>query len=260
MTQGVQRALETDPLQRHTVLACGLGHHPAGEVVRDQQCEQLAMVRTGNRVTSFVYDVRGMLQRIDTPNPAGGTFQQTFAYSFRGDLESYTDQRGVVVASTYNARRQKTSSTGPGDGSDYASATKKLVYDNNGKIEYMVDALGRATRSTYSPTAKLLTVQAGLIETGPGSFDASQAITTITNSYDSREWLLSITGPISGQITQITYDAAGRPLTITDAESRTVTRGYDANGQHTATTDYVTAVTSRTVQNTFDASASLRGI
>ena len=211
----------------------------------------------GNRVTTFSYDTKGLLKQIDTPNPAGGVFSEYYTFNFLGDLQTFTDKRGTAVNYTYNKRRQKISDTGPGDGytgnPDYSSAVTKYVYSNEGDLQYLVDPLGHTVKNTWSATGKLLSTQAGLQETAPNIYDTTNAITTVTNNYDVRDWLQNSVGPVNNQTTAFAYYNSGRVMTVTDPNSYATTFTYDANGRQTAVSDLPDGVTSRVVSQTYNA-------
>ena len=208
----------------------------------------------GNQVATYTYDTTyGLPLGVDTPNPAGGTFHQSFVYSPRGDLTSATDARSFVTSYTYNQNRQKLTVTGPGDSPDYTTAGATYGYDNCGNPFSASDPLGHATQSQHSSTGKILSITVGLLQTGTGTFTSAQAYTNLTNVYDTRDWLVSSTGSIGGQTATTTYDNSGAVKTVTDAAGRTVAFGYDGDGHLTTTSDLADANTSRTITNTYNA-------
>ncbi|MEM1223526.1 MAG: polymorphic toxin type 10 domain-containing protein [Verrucomicrobiota bacterium] len=170
-----------------------------------------------DNVTTYFYDSFGNVSRIDYPD---ATFE-TFVYNLRGDLTSQTDQRSNTTSFTYNNRRQPLITTFPD------SSTQIRAYDSCGNLVSMTDNRGNATTYTYSPTLKRL----------DSTFPAVAAgIATITNEYDSRNWLETTTDPFNEE-TEYTYDAAGRPVIVTDPLNRSTTSTFDTNGRLASVTN-----------------------
>ena len=211
----------------------------------------------GNRTATCYYDSYGLLKELDTPNPAGGVFSELYTFNFLGDLQSFTDKNGNAFGFQYNKRRQKISDTGPGDGytgnPDYTSAITQYVYSNEGDLQYLVDPLGHTIKNIWSATGKLISTQAGLQQTAPNTYDATNAITTVTNNYDVSDWLTSSVGPVNSQALDFTYYNSGRVLSLTDPNSYVTTFSYDANGQPVTATDSPDGSTSRSVSQTYNA-------
>lgn len=230
-------------------------YQPTGDPAAGKPAIVTMVSGEGNRVTTFVYDGRGLPARIDTPKQGGGVEQEFFTYGILGDLDSRTDRRGFVTTFTYNARRQPLTATGPGDAPDYASAVTRNFYDNSGNLTLQVDPTGRATRTSYSATGKVTGVESGIYNgnaTSPGLV-AGEVITVATNSYDRRDWLDYSDGPLAGQRTDMTLDEAGRTERVVDPLGRFVDTAYNADSQLASTTDQLTATTTRTTGQQYDA-------
>lgn len=170
---------------------------------------------TGNRTTSYAYDVKGMPQTVTYPD----TKTATTVYSARGDLLSQTDRRGKTTTATYNNRREVLTTTEPGN------LVTTRTYDDSANLATVVDPMSRVFRFTYSATGKKLTQTS--------AYGTPEAETT-TFVYNVSDWLDYTFDP-RGDITELGHDAAGRITSITDPLNRTVTYAYDANGQRTST-------------------------
>jgi RHS repeat-associated protein len=170
---------------------------------------------TGNRTTTFLYDVRGM--------PRKTTYHdakfEDFVYSVRGNLDSQTDRRGNTTSFLYNNRRQLTLTTQPG-----ARITER-EYDDSENLLSVTDPIKNVTRYTYSPTGKTKTETVAY-----GTVNAA----TTTHFYDVRDWKDYTLDP-RNQKTDFGYDAAGRVTSIKDPLLHETTFQYDANGKRTLT-------------------------
>ena len=164
-----------------------------------------------SHITTYSYDSNGYRNRIDYPD----TTFETLTFNARGDLLSRTDRRGNTTSFTYNGRRQLLVTTFPD------TSTRANVYDSCGNLISETDNEGNTVSFTYSPTKKQL------VTTLPTS---AAGTATITNLYDTRDWMESTTDPLTHQ-TSFTYDAAGRTVTATDPLSRDFSQTFDANGR-----------------------------
>jgi RHS repeat-associated protein len=166
---------------------------------------------TGNRTTTYAYDVRGMPQTVTYPD----TLTSQSVYTVRGDLESVTDRRNNTTAFLYNKRRQLTYTTQPGN------RVTERRYDDSANLERIIDPENHVTRYTYSATGKLLTETIAY-----GTTDAE----TTTHVYDERDWRDYTLDP-RNQKTDFGYDAAGHMTSVKNPLLHETTFEYDANGQ-----------------------------
>lgn len=205
----------------------------------------------GDRVSTFYYDAKGLAERVDTPKRGGGVEQTSFVYDFRGNLTSRTNARGFASVYTYNARGQLLTHTGPGDSPDYTTAVSRVFYDDSGYPMLQVDPIGRAKRTTVSASGKITSVQTGLFNgnlTNPGLV-AGDIITVETNTYDNRDWIDFVDGPLAGQRTDYTLDDAARVERVTDALGRYLDSTFNPDGQPAGTARKLDAtITSSTGQ------------
>jgi RHS repeat-associated protein len=161
-------------------------------------------------ITSFLYDGYGQMIRTILPD-LSVMEQSTTA---RGDVSWVTDARGIRTDFTYNARRERTSTSQGG-------RVTQTAYDANRMPWRTTNPRNFASSSTYSATEKPLVV------TGP---DGAKLATT----YDSRDLLKSTVGPM-GETASVAYDPLSRPQITTDPLGRAVTQSYDSDGMPTLT-------------------------
>jgi RHS repeat-associated protein len=161
-------------------------------------------------ITSFLYDGYGQMIRTTLPD-LSVMEQSTTA---RGDVSWVTDARGIRTDFTYNARRERTSTSQGG-------RVTQTAYDANRMPWRTTNPRNFASSSTYSATEKPLVV------TGP---DGAKLATT----YDSRDLLKSTVGPM-GETASVAYDPLSRPQITTDPLGRAVTQSYDSDGMPTLT-------------------------
>jgi len=153
---------------------------------------------------SYTYDTLG---RMVTDTDANS---QTTSYTYdqNGNRLSATDPLGRVTSYSYDALDRLVSVTNP------LSGVTSYVYDPLDHLVTVTDPLGHSTSYTYNGLDQLLSQSSP--DTGSTSFtygDGANVVTQRTNA--------------ASQNTQITYDALNRPSTITYADGRVVTYGYD---------------------------------
>jgi RHS repeat-associated protein len=168
--------------------------------------------------TTYGYDSYGQLNSIVYPSGLGS---ESFVNTSMGDVTSHTDGRGSITSFQYNLRRQLTNTVVA------STLTNSASFDAIGNPQSATDPRGFTTTSFWSPTSHLL----GRV------FPATlQGTPTVTNFYDSRDWLLRT---VNNQLSTISYsnDLAGRLISATDPVQRTTTFGFDADGRKTSTTN-----------------------
>lgn len=155
-------------------------------------------------VAETFYDFAG--RAIGVEGPTGAT--TTMSYNERGWLESTSTQvreiTGIQPAMT---------------------STVTNTYSGQGFLTSTTDSEGVVTTSTFNAWGQVLTTTLG---TGLDALDPTVHV------YDGVGRLRQTTAP-SGEATRTDYDLAGRATTITDLDDtgatiRTVTQGFDANG------------------------------
>jgi RHS repeat-associated protein len=175
---------------------------------------QTEVSTTGNRVTTYTYDSRGMPATVSYPD---GT-SESFVYNERGDMTSHTDRRNHTTTYQYNNRRQLTHTISPDTG------TTINAYDDNGRLLSVTDPEENVTRYTYSAQGKLLT------ETT--AYGTPEAATT-THEYDECDRLVRTIDPLL-RVTEYAYDGAGRLTSVTDPLERETIFTYDGDGNRTS--------------------------
>jgi RHS repeat-associated protein len=210
-------------------------------------------------ITRRTYDAgSNMLSETD---PLGRTTY--FTYDERGDMLTQTDPLGNVSYHTYQAFTYGTSLTAKFNFQSSLPFTRETTFtdalgntttsqfDFSGSLTGYVDALGYTTSFAYdaSGNATSLTDGAGdaisLDYDGAGRVtrrvDASGHETTFTYDEDGNELTrtTTLTTPAGARalVTSTTYDADGRPISVTDAEGNITRTEYDAAGQKSAEID-----------------------
>lgn len=154
---------------------------------------------SGNR-TDLAYDPAGRLIRIDRP---GGTTLRK-SYWPDGRLKTETDGKGNDTSYAYNERNQLSTVTNP---------------------------LGKVAKSTYDAAGNLTS------QSGYGG-DCDFYVTCAFYTYDEADQLKSVdyTSGSTGSVSNLTYDADGHRLTMTDATG-TSTQTWDSLGRLTSSKD-----------------------
>ncbi|QSZ27579.1 RHS repeat protein [Aceticella autotrophica] len=168
----------------------------------DQNYNMLSLKNELGLTTIFDYDASGNL--IKVTDSAGKVSK--YIYDTYGNLTGVTDPAGNTTKMTYDDRNNLTSVEN--------TAGKKIIYtyDANNNPISITDPFGNITSLTYDTNGMLQTVKK------PGS-----GIYTIAYQNGLVKML---TDPVGNTITY-GYDAAGRPIKITDAAGKAVNIAYD---------------------------------
>jgi RHS repeat-associated protein len=114
------------------------------------------------------------------------------------------------------------------------SQITQMTYNSKGNVTSRIDPLGRQTDYTYATNGiDLLTVE----QVRSGGTDVVQAYTDYTAHLPG-----TITDA-AGQDTEMTYNGARQPLTVTNAKNETTTYAYDSNGYLETVTGPVSGAT-----------------
>ncbi|MFB7469853.1 LamG-like jellyroll fold domain-containing protein [Kitasatospora sp. NPDC056184] len=157
-------------------------------------------------------------------SPSGAT--TAYAYRSNGDLASTTAPSGLRVAYTYDAMGRQNSETQYSDAQPDGTVTS-FVHDSLSRV---IAETGARTSDAVSGAGHALRVTR--------TFDEDGRPLAVTASDDL--------GNDQARSTSTAYDAAGRPLTTTDAEGGVTRYGYDALGRTTSVTDPLGQVTRTT--------------
>ncbi len=178
-----------------------------GEVLTQQQ--------SGRGTVTYTYNPDRTVATVQ--NAIGGT--TTFGYDDRGNKVSQTDPAGGVTMWGYDLANQMTSMTLPQVTGQPLAATT-YAYDPNGRLATVTDPTGRVTTNTWNQAGDLLSDSFA----GGGAAAVSHAYT-----YDNAGRRLTATG--TDGTSGWTYDAAGRPTSITEPGSRISSYTYDTAGR-----------------------------
>jgi RHS repeat-associated protein len=174
--------------------------------------------------TTYGYDSWGQLSTVAHPGTLGS---EGVLNSSLGDVLSRTNGRGFVASFQYNARRELTNTIAP------TNLTSKVAYDAVGNVLATTDARGFTSSNIWSATRKLLATWLPI---------TPQGIPSVTNIYDTRDWLSRSIDPLQ-QATIYTNDAAQRLIGVTDPLLRTTKFSYDDVGRQTGATNAAQEVT-----------------
>jgi len=163
-----------------------------------------------NNVTSFTYNTKGDLTKVDAPAPLGDT---TYTYDALGRPATVTDGGGVVTTYTYDAHDRVTVVDTPGEHVTYeydADGNQAERTDTAGTVGVEYDDLGREWRRTL----------AGGDQT--------------TLRYDAAGNVIRYDDPMGRVLYD--YDTVNNLTKVTDPLDAETTFSYNANGERTTTT------------------------
>jgi RHS repeat-associated protein len=179
---------------------------------------------TGQRVT-FERDPQGRITAVI--DPMGGKIQ--YQYDPNGDLVAVTDRDGNTTQFIYGSSRSHylTQVIDP-----LGRTGVRTEYDDQGRLNKMIDAAGNPVQLSYDPTHSLETVTDAL--GNPTTYEYDDLGNVVTE-IDAK-----------GGITRRTYDANNNMLTETDPLGNTTSYTYDGNGNILTETDPLGHVTRST--------------
>lgn len=196
------------------------------------------------RTTNYVYDARGLLQRVDHPTVPAGTPQTTLVFNARGQLELLTDPTGRSTRRTYGSVTGDLLSTivDPGGLSLTTSMTRDAIGDIQARTNprgyttaFQYDAMRRVTRVTTPPPLSFVTrivydADGRLVTFEKETRQPGPAWQTTSVTYTTTGQQSAVTDP-EGNTMIRQYDALDRVWKIIDAEGRTIERHYDDAGR-----------------------------
>ncbi len=234
-----------------------LGHtDPLGHTTGyayDASFNRIAVSDPRGFVTTSTYD--GNANVLTRTAPAPLSYLETWTYTTKNDVSTYTDGRGNQTTFGYDPAGNLTSISAPlswvtqfgrdtgGTGllvslTDPRGKLTAYGYDAQANQNAITDPLGKVTMMTYDPAGRMLT----MVDPLGNEVGANPADFTTTFTYDAADHLLTVTDPLGG-LTTYAYDDAGNQLTITDANNRTTTFAYDAANHMSSVTDARNGVT-----------------
>ncbi|SDC65599.1 RHS repeat-associated core domain-containing protein [Streptomyces prasinopilosus] len=180
--------------------------------------------------TSFDYDAKGNLSKVDLPAPLGDT---TYTYDALGRPETATDGRGVKTVYGYDHRDRivLVSSAGTtvryhydGDGNlrqrDDGTGVTKYAFDPLSRETVRTLQNGSQTKLTYTPAGNVDTYQdpAGVTDYTWNEVNKLTGLKdptgrTTTYKYDANDFRTTTTYP-GGTVQTVTPDKSGRPEKI----------------------------------------------
>jgi RHS repeat-associated protein len=207
----------------------------------------------GERLETHVYDGQG---RAITSEIGDGRDRLSFAFS--GNRTTVTDVLGNATVydwATVKGSYRVTKVTGPctscGGG---GSATQEWGYDADGNVTSYKDGAGKVWSYTYSPEGDLLTETDPLSRVTSYTYDTQGRVLTKTGPDGATTTYVpgpagptSITEqvtPTESRTTAISYNAEGKPQTITDARNKQTSLSYNGTGDLTSVTDPLSHSTS----------------
>ncbi len=175
---------------------------------------------SGNQVSSYTQGAN----RYPYTRPASNT-------SLAGTV-TRTDSIGARTTFTYGALGLITQEV------DGIGGTTRYAYDSNGRLTQTTDALGRIWTSTYdslgrmtsssNPLGQLVSMEFAGDNPRP-SLIRSATGRVVTMAYDASGKMISSTDS-AGAVTRIAYNAAGDPITATNALGQQATGQYSPSG------------------------------
>ena len=168
--------------------------------------------------TVYSTDSNGQLSAILYPSSLASVH---FTNNLVGDVISTLNGNGFFTQFKYDARRALTNIIGP------TNLTTSLAYDGVGNLQTRTDPRGFTATNVWSATRRLLAI---LLPSTP------QGSPTLTNIYDTRDWLSSRLDPLQ-QATLFTNDSAHRLVSFTDPLTRTTQNAFDNDGRLLTSTD-----------------------
>lgn len=181
--------------------------------------------RPGGGVIAMEYDSQDNL--IKATDEAGNVVTQ--AFDAQGNLIAITDPLGKSYTSTFNSAGQVTSTTDP------LGRSSHFVYDDTGNLIRFVNAVGQVSTSAYDDQGRLVSTTDGrglnkrfTYTTGArassvvfaGATSSSNILPASTPT--SKQYEYNQLGQLiretdeNGHVTHYGYDAAGRPVSVTD--------------------------------------------
>lgn len=206
------------------------------------------------RTTTKAFDRLGRTTSVTgaayTP-PGGSTLtpRTSYAYDVAGRVTRYTDARGAVWSTEYDALDNRVRVTEPGPGGQ-PGGQWTYDYDTAGELLASVNPLGARTQATYDdlgrqvtativerkPTLKTLITRMEYDESGNKVKETSPGGRVVGYEVNPAGEVISETDPLN-DVTRYEYDLAGRTVKVTDPLGNASVTEYDLAGRETAVKD-----------------------
>jgi len=200
-------------------------------------------------VTNYTYDSNGNLTQTVQPSVPYGTGTATptttVSYNSRGLPLNVTDPEGKITVNVYDTTTLNLLSVTEDSGSGRLNLVTAYAYDTVGNRVSVTDPNGKTTASDYDSERRLIrtTAPSPLSATKTEyDYNDSGQLTKVRQALGS-SWLttettynaagkpITVTQPDTSMQSTTAYDAVGRPVTVTSSSGRRVRTVYNAKGQ-----------------------------
>ena len=184
------------------------------------------------RTSTYTYDANNR-EVGETFDPNGLDIVQSFAYDHLGNLVSKADGNGHTSTFTYDLNNRQTTQT------DALGNTSTTTYDRVGNKIAVTDARGNTTNYVYDAANQLLQQIAPAVQTYTVAAGFTTVRPTTTHVYDAvgnEVQTIDANGNVSTQY----YDGDHRLIAQINADNALTTFSYDAAGDKTTQTLYMT--------------------
>jgi len=225
------------------------------------------------RTTTKAFDRLGRVTSVTgaayTP-PGGSTLspKTSYAYDAAGRVIRYTDARGSVWNTEYDALDNRVRVTEPGPNGQ-PGGQWTYEYDTAGELLASVNPLGARTQATYDglgrqitativerkPTLKTLITRMEYDKSGNKIKETSPGGRVVSYRVNPAGEITAETDPLN-DVTRYEYDLAGRTVKVTDPLGNATVIEYDLAGRETAVKDLNA---SGAVQRTFGTGYDVAG-
>ncbi|GII61852.1 hypothetical protein Skr01_19370 [Sphaerisporangium krabiense] len=228
---------------------------PTAKYGYDSAGRQTHVVDAEGRAATAAYDKVGRLSSVsDTPyTPPGGasiTPQVTYGYDAAGRLTGFTDQRGSVWTSEYDALGRQVRVTDPPSAAgaqvgktvyeyDLAGEVLAVVEPTGARVEMTYDDLGRAITSTEVERMPTTAAYVTKYEYDDDDNPTREVLPGNKSTYfdvNAAGEVTKVTDPL-GKFSTFTYDLAGRTVQVKDPLGNVTTAEYDLAGRQVAAKD-----------------------
>ena len=184
------------------------------------------------RTTTYTYDANNR-ELSETFDPSGLDIVQSATYDHLGNVLSKTDGDGHTTTYTYDLDNRQVSQT------DALGNTTTTAYDRIGNKISSTDARDNTTNYVYDADNRLLQQIAPQVQTYTVGVGFSTVRPTITHEYDANGNEIQTTDA-NGNVTTSYYDGDNRLIAQVNADNALTTYTYDAAGDKTSQTLYMT--------------------
>lgn len=202
-------------------------------------------------VPNYTYTLDSQQRVTQVTDPAGNS--SSFTYNSFNDVKTFTDALTHMFTNTYGANSSESltnAATPMGASTSFAYANAPTTINPTANFEpsSYTDPQGNATAYGYNGAGNLASAKNALAAqssvgynndgTVSSSTDPMNGTNSTTYAYNTDHQLTTVTPPTGNNLApyHYTYDAFGRPLTVTDGAGREATFGYDADGRVTSVT------------------------